>query len=373
MAANRQTPTKKRTPGKTPVASRVKSPAKARVNSPAKVNSPRVGNNTVNTPRVGNTVNSPRTGNPTVNSPRVGNAVNSPTTRRPQLAANHAQSPTWQQANKAVKRKLDAALDSPVRPAQISKTVEKFEVKPLAGVYKTGATTTPVLAGKPPAIGKQNKENDIESPSRIPIAVKSPIMSPLANSNQYPASGVSPFSPSKKPRMFSPDSKIPVRRDLQLDDVHTPLKSEQRLPLQTPKRSLLKRILATATPGHGSPNTLRNLTTADSTKNLTMTRYTDPQQCIDKLIDGLRIKGVECKQKGFTIRCATNNKFANVLTFNLEVCQFHGSIAIQRKRLRGDAWNYKKICEEILRISNESDGGPPLAAARAPAVLTTDI
>ena len=234
----------------------------------------------------------------------------------------------------------------------VEKAIEKFEVKctPPAG-HK------PVTA-KPAKL--QNKENDTESPSRIPIAVKSPIMSPLRNCNQYPVT--SPFSPNKKPRMFSPDSKIPVRKD---DDFHTPVKSDQRLPLQTPKRSLLKRILATATPGHSAPNTLRNLTTADSTKNLTMTRYTDPQQCIDKLIDGLRIKGVECKQKGFTIRCATNNKFANVLTFNLEVCQFHGSIAIQRKRLRGDAWNYKKICEEILRISNESDGQP--------GVLTSDI
>ena len=302
-----------------------------------------------------------------VNSPRVGNAsINSPSARR--QPAN--QSPSWQQqaiANKAVKRKLDTALDSPVRPPQISKTIEKFEVKCAPAPPADKPTVTAVI-GKP--IKLQNKENDTGSPSRLPIAIKSPIMSPLRNCNlQHPLTA-SPFSPNKKPRMFSPDSKIPVRRE---DDMHTPIKSEQRLPLQTPKRSLLKRILATATPGHGVPSTLRNLTTADSTKNLTMTRYTDPQQCIDKLTEGLRIKGVECKQKGFTIRCATNNKFANVLTFNLEVCQFHGSIAIQRKRLRGDAWNYKKICEEILRISNESETGPGGQPTSQPGLLTTDI
>ena len=120
--------------------------------------------------------------------------------------------------------------------------------------------------------------------------------------------------------------------------------------MQTPKKSLLKRILATATPSQ--VHTPRNLTTSDSTKNLTMTAFSDPQECIQKLIEGLKPKGIDCKQKGFTIRCAMNNKFANVLTFNLEICQFHDKVAIQRKRLRGDAWNYKKICEEILRISN---------------------
>lgn len=280
---------------------------------------------------------------PKMHSPRFNNS--------PVKKTTNVQTPLQQQAvNKAVKRKIETNEDSP-KPAQITKnTLEKFEVKCSPAKQKS------------PIKQLQNKENstDSESPSsRIPIAVKSPIMSPLRNSNQY-----SPL-PTKKARMFSPDSKIPVRNEI--EEYQTPIKNKL-LPLQTPKRSLLKRILATATPGHNSLNMPRSLTTADSTKNLTMTRYNDPQQCIDKLIEGLRIKGVECKQKGFTIRCAMNNKFANVLTFNLEVCQFNGSIAIQRKRLRGDAWNYKKICEEILRISNESD-----SSATTKQLLTTDI
>ena len=271
------------------------------------------------------------------------NKVNSPA--RKQILNNLT--PKQQHvANKAVKRKID--IDGNASPAaksaQITKTIEKYEVK----------CASPVKV-----VVVQNKENKTESPSRIPIAIKSPIMSPLGNSNQYPL-------PSKKPRMFSPDSKIPIRKEaLDEIDFHTPIK-DRLLPLQTPKRSLLKRILATATPGHNSLNsTPRILTTSDSTKNLTMTSYTDSQQCIDKLMDGLRIKGVDCKQKGFTIRCAMNNKFSSVLTFNLEVCRFHGKIAIQRKRLRGDAWNYKKVCEEILKISNESETVKQL--------LTTDI
>lgn len=288
----------------------------------------------------------------TPNKTPVALRVKSPAYKK---AINNHHTPTLQQqaVSKAVKRKIEATNEDSPRPAQITKTVnEKFEVKCSPVKQADAVQQSPIKK-------LQNKENSTEqSPSRIPIM--SPIMSPLRNSNQY----TSPL-PNKKPRMFSPDSKIPVPSEQPVDEYQTPIKNKLLLPLQTPKRSLLKRILATATPGHSSSNVPRNLTTADSTKNLTMTRYTDSQQCIDKLIEGLTIKGVDCKQKGFTIRCAMNNKFANVLTFNLEVCQFNGSIAIQRKRLRGDAWNYKKICEEILRISNESD--------RCNRPLTTDI
>jgi len=296
----------------TPTKTTPKTPVRANVNSPiVKINA--------------NKINSPA---------KINNAVakvvttNSPVTKK---TLNCNQTPT--ETSRAVKRKIENEFDTP-KIVQKTKILEKFEVK----------CSSPIRT--------QNKENNsFDSPSRIPVALKSPIMSPLKVTNQQYTN--SPIL-SKKPRMFSPDSKIPVRFEKIGDEVDTPSK-EKLLPTQTPKKSLLKRILATATPGHSSLNTPRTLTTNDSTKNLTMTKYTDPQQCINKLIDGLRIKGVDCKQKGFTIRCAMNNKFANVLTFNLEVVQFMNSIAIQRKRLRGDAWNYKKICEEILRISNESE------------------
>jgi maternal embryonic leucine zipper kinase len=42
-----------------------------------------------------------------------------------------------------------------------------------------------------------------------------------------------------------------------------------------------------------------------------------------------------------------------ILSFNLEICKFDNLCVIQRKRLKGNAWDYKRVCEEILRISNE--------------------
>jgi len=56
----------------------------------------------------------------------------------------------------------------------------------------------------------------------------------------------------------------------------------------------------------------------------------------------------------YVLNCIKIDKYskATVLSFDLEICQFDSYCAILRKRLRGDAWFYKRVCEEILRISN---------------------
>lgn len=47
------------------------------------------------------------------------------------------------------------------------------------------------------------------------------------------------------------------------------------------------------------------------------------------------------------------------LSFELEVCLIPTSanasgsvVGIRRKRLKGDAWCYKKICEDVLKMAN---------------------
>ena len=41
------------------------------------------------------------------------------------------------------------------------------------------------------------------------------------------------------------------------------------------------------------------------------------------------------------------------LSFELEVCRIPNLnvVGIRRKRLKGDAWCYKKVCEEVLRLA----------------------
>lgn len=44
------------------------------------------------------------------------------------------------------------------------------------------------------------------------------------------------------------------------------------------------------------------------------------------------------------------------LSFELEVCRVPrlDVVGIRRKRLKGDAWIYKKVCEEVLRLAQSA-------------------
>lgn len=78
-----------------------------------------------------------------------------------------------------------------------------------------------------------------------------------------------------------------------------------------------------------------------------------PDQVLDSLRGALLRKGVLCKQDGYTLRGKIRDEWGQVrLTFDLEVVLVPqaGLLGIRRKRLTGDAWHYKRVCEEILRI-----------------------
>lgn len=49
------------------------------------------------------------------------------------------------------------------------------------------------------------------------------------------------------------------------------------------------------------------------------------------------------------------------LNFELEVCRVPhlDVVGIRRKRLKGDAWIYKRVCEEVLRLAQNSSTATP--------------
>ena len=65
----------------------------------------------------------------------------------------------------------------------------------------------------------------------------------------------------------------------------------------TSKKSLIKRFLGSATPA--KTHAPRKLTTSTHSNNITMTTFQDPQECIDRIVQTLSTKGVECKQKEY--------------------------------------------------------------------------
>ena len=61
-----------------------------------------------------------------------------------------------------------------------------------------------------------------------------------------------------------------------------------------------------------------------------------------------------CIFSSYTLRCTVMDDWGRVkLAFDLEVCVLPKTsyIGVCRKRVKGDTWHYKKLCEDILATS----------------------
>ncbi|NP_001405929.1 maternal embryonic leucine zipper kinase isoform 3 [Mus musculus] len=85
--------------------------------------------------------------------------------------------------------------------------------------------------------------------------------------------------------------------------------------------------------------------------NVTTTRLVNPDQLLSEIMAILPKKNVDFVQKGYTLKCQTQSDFGKVtMQFELEVCQLQRPdvVGIRRQRLKGDAWVYKRLVEDIL-------------------------
>ncbi|XP_010155233.1 PREDICTED: maternal embryonic leucine zipper kinase-like, partial [Eurypyga helias] len=85
--------------------------------------------------------------------------------------------------------------------------------------------------------------------------------------------------------------------------------------------------------------------------NVTTTQLLNPDQLLNEMVTVLSKKHVEYVQKGYTLKCQTRSDFGKVtMEFDLEVCQLSKPevVGIRRQRLKGDAWVYKRLVEDIL-------------------------
>ncbi|XP_066516024.1 maternal embryonic leucine zipper kinase [Hoplias malabaricus] len=89
--------------------------------------------------------------------------------------------------------------------------------------------------------------------------------------------------------------------------------------------------------------------------NVTLTNQTNADQVLDQILRVLPEKNVDYVQKGYTLKCRTQSDFGKVtMQFELEVCllQKPEVVGIRRQRLKGDAWVYKHLVENILSTSS---------------------
>ncbi|XP_059212346.1 maternal embryonic leucine zipper kinase [Centropristis striata] len=89
--------------------------------------------------------------------------------------------------------------------------------------------------------------------------------------------------------------------------------------------------------------------------NVTLTSQTNPDQVLNQILSILPEKNVDFTQKGYTLKCRTWGDFGKVtMAFELEVCllQRPEVVGVRRQRLKGDAWVYKHLVEDILSSSS---------------------
>uniref|UniRef100_T1HDC1 non-specific serine/threonine protein kinase n=1 Tax=Rhodnius prolixus TaxID=13249 RepID=T1HDC1_RHOPR len=116
------------------------------------------------------------------------------------------------------------------------------------------------------------------------------------------------------------------------------------------------------TPGIDKAEKLPTVLLDKNLCNVSTTSFTNPQDVISQLNTALQQKGIICKIKGFTLRGKIVERRGEgencKLSFELEVCMVKLAsrnellVGIKRKRLKGDAWCYKQVCEQILKLTN---------------------
>ena len=97
-----------------------------------------------------------------------------------------------------------------------------------------------------------------------------------------------------------------------------------------------------------------SIATGKALCNVSTTSQTNPDDVLNELARALNTKGIRCQQKGYILRgkIRDSSGFAK-LSFELEVVRIPNLnvVGIRRKRLKGDAWCYKRVCEEVLRLA----------------------
>ncbi|XP_020293502.1 maternal embryonic leucine zipper kinase-like [Pseudomyrmex gracilis] len=209
-----------------------------------------------------------------------------------------------------------------------------------------------------------------------------------------------PYVPARK-RLRSKElddvtSPVPAKRQPENRTVNTPTQSltpDSRAPQASTPGSArkvmlglergLNRVRHVLTPKRRLKNENTdpdepNILSGKGLSNVSATCSGCPKYVLSKLRRALRRKGIMCRQKGFILQGETEEFFSEVkkdplkpissqnsCSFELEVCLLEISpndkrlVGIRRKRLKGDAWVYKRVCEEILALTAEDISTDP--------------
>ncbi|KRY86149.1 Maternal embryonic leucine zipper kinase [Trichinella pseudospiralis] len=80
-----------------------------------------------------------------------------------------------------------------------------------------------------------------------------------------------------------------------------------------------------------------------------------PEEVINTLINVFQSKGIVCKRKGWTVKGKSTDATGKVVltvVFEIVYISHLNMVGVKRKRLNGDAWMYKRVCEDVMNSAS---------------------
>ncbi|XP_059169005.1 maternal embryonic leucine zipper kinase-like [Physella acuta] len=176
------------------------------------------------------------------------------------------------------------------------------------------------------------------------------------------------FSPSR-----SYDSQL---NNLGVEDNHSPVKDSSKAASRSVDDELYRMHMSAPGSGQksarkgavfGSIERMLNMLTpkkkgslidgprkARALHNVCLTNELSPDHVLTTLKNSLQKKCIPFKQSDYSLRCTVMDDWGHTkLAFDLEVCALpkNSFLGVHRKRVKGDLWYYKRLCEDILRTS----------------------
>jgi maternal embryonic leucine zipper kinase len=91
-----------------------------------------------------------------------------------------------------------------------------------------------------------------------------------------------------------------------------------------------------------------------ATHNVSNTCQHGPDYILHRLKTVIVERKIPFKQNGYQLRCNMTDDWGKTqLSFDMEVVQLHkmNLMGVRCKRVKGDTWHYKKLCEDVLRLA----------------------
>uniref|UniRef100_A0A1I8A8Q2 non-specific serine/threonine protein kinase n=1 Tax=Steinernema glaseri TaxID=37863 RepID=A0A1I8A8Q2_9BILA len=260
----------------------------------------------------------------------------------------------------------DACFVKPLSPRNKGYSRGRVDFTPsvLTGRTATGRNVydTPVRSRVPPRTNAANKENDRPATVRVrgpcivdgarPRSIYSTPRRPeiigAFGSACAPAGlrgnladkvGSAPSTPMEEGEQHTPRSATKTPRLRQRVFASLERKADRMMHLLTPRRMK-----------NDGPTVLKR---AKAMVNVSMTSSSNPYLVKSELIAGFQKQGIDVEEDGWKVFGKKKDAAGRCMTVELELVFVEKlqSVGIQRRRINGDAFLYKKVCEEVLRLA----------------------